>query len=62
MGREAAGAAGPPIAIGALSSMFSGYLRPADAARLGLLAADDQTVSAFAALFAGPDPWSPFFF
>ena len=62
MGREAAGAAGPPIAIGALSSMFTGYLRPADAARLGLLAADDQTLSAFAALFAGPDPWSPFFF
>jgi predicted acetyltransferase len=60
--REAAGAVGPPIAIGALSSMFSGYLRPADAARLGLLSADEQTLSAFGALFAGPDPWSPFFF
>ena len=59
---EEAGAAGPPIAIGALSSMFSGYLRPADAARLGLLTADDPTLSAFTALFAGRDPWSPFFF
>ena len=51
-----------PIAIGALSSMFSGYLRPADAARLGLLAVGDPTLPAFADLFAGPDPWSPFFF
>ena len=41
MSREAAGHGGSPIAIGALSSMFSGYLHPADAARLGLLAADD---------------------
>ena len=62
MTREEAGAAGPPIAIGALSSMFSGYLHPADAARLGLLTADDQTLAALAALLAGPDPWSPFFF
>ena len=62
MGREAAGAAGPPITIGALSSMFSGYLRPADAVRLGLLAVDDQSLSALAPLFAGPAPWSPFFF
>ncbi len=62
MVREEAGAAGPPIAIGALSSMFSGYLRPADAARLGLLTVDGPTLSAFTALFAGPDPWSPFFF
>ena len=62
MAREEAGAAGPPTAIGALSSIFSGYLHPADAVRLGLLTADDQTLAAFTALFAGPDPWSPFFF
>ena len=60
--READHAARKPIPIGALSSMFSGYLRPADAVRLGLLAADDQTLSALTALLAGPDPWSPFFF
>ena len=62
MAREDAGPAGRPIAIGALSSMFSGYLRPADAVRLGLLTADDPTLSAFTALLAGHDPWSPFFF
>jgi predicted acetyltransferase len=62
MARETADRGGSPIAIGALSSMFSGYLHPADAVRLGLLAADDQTMSALSALFAGPDPWSPFFF
>jgi Sterol carrier protein domain/Acetyltransferase (GNAT) domain len=51
-----------PIAIGTLSSMFSGYLRAPDAARLGRLRAGNQTVEAFTALFAGPDPWCPFFF
>ncbi|MGZ8571341.1 MAG: GNAT family N-acetyltransferase [Actinomycetota bacterium] len=51
-----------PIAIGVLSSLFSGYLHPADAARFGYLDADDPAVETFGAVFAGPDPWCPFFF
>jgi predicted acetyltransferase len=51
-----------PIPIGALSSMFTGYLRTADAVTIGALDADDPAVPAFARLLAGPDPWSPFFF
>ena len=51
-----------PISIGVLSSMFTGHLSPHDAVRLGLLDADGSTVEAFAALFAGSDPWCPFFF
>src|SRR5687767_15372757 len=50
------------VPIGLLSSMFTGYLRPADAVRLGALAAADPTVEAFGRLFSGPDPWCPFFF
>ena len=55
-------AASPPIPIGSLSSMFSGYLRTHDAVRLGLLAADDPAVESLGHLFSGPDPWCPFFF
>jgi predicted acetyltransferase len=51
-----------PIPIGALSSMFSGFLRVPDAVRLGFLDADDPSVSALQAALAGPDPWSPVFF
>ena len=51
-----------PIAIGTLSSMFSGFLRAHDAVRLGLLDADDPSLEALGAMFAGPDPWCPFFF
>ena len=58
----AAGEAPRPIPIGALSSMFSGYLRVSDAVRLGLLAAEDPAVPALGQLLAGPDPWSPIFF
>ena len=50
------------IPIGALSSMFSGYLRAHDAVRLGIIDGDDPAVAGFAELFAGPDPWCPFFF
>jgi hypothetical protein len=42
--------------------MFSGWLRPHDAVRVGLMAADDPAVESFATLFAGPDPWTGFFF
>jgi hypothetical protein len=45
-----------PLTIGALSAMFSGYLRPHDAVRVGLMDVDDPAVESFATLFAGPDP------
>jgi predicted acetyltransferase len=51
-----------PIPIGALSSLFTGYLRAADAVVLGIIDADDPAVPAFASMFGGPDPWTPFFF
>ena len=50
------------LPIGVLSAMFTGYLRPHDAVRLGHLDADDPAVEALSAIFDGPDPWSPFFF
>jgi predicted acetyltransferase len=56
------GPAPPPIPIGMLSAMFSGYLRVADAVRLGVLAADDPAPPALAVLLDGPHPWCPFFF
>jgi hypothetical protein len=51
-----------PIPIGPLSSMFTGYLRPVDAVRLGFLDGDDPAVGALGAMLSGPDPWCPFFF
>jgi predicted acetyltransferase len=51
-----------PLAIGVVSSMFSGYLRAHDAARLGHLDPDDPAVGELSAIFDGPDPWSAFFF
>lgn len=51
-----------PTAIGVLSSMFSGYLSPRDAVRLGSVDPDDPSVETFTQLFSGPDPWCPFFF
>jgi predicted acetyltransferase len=51
-----------PLPIGILSSLYTGYLRAADAVALGFLDADDPAVEALAAMFSGPDPWCPFFF
>jgi predicted acetyltransferase len=51
-----------PLPIAGFSSMFSGYLRPVDAVRLGFLDADDPAVGALDAMLSGPDPWSPLFF
>lgn len=59
---RAVGADAKPLTIGALSAMFTGYLRPHDAVRVGLMDAGDPAVEAFATLFAGPDPWTGFFF
>jgi predicted acetyltransferase len=60
--READHAARKPIPIGALSSMFSGYLRPQDAVRIGMMDPDDPAVGSLAASLAGPDPWTGLFF
>jgi predicted acetyltransferase len=51
-----------PVPIGALSAMFSGYLRAGDAVRLGYLDADDPAVAALDLMLGGPHPWCPFFF
>jgi predicted acetyltransferase len=51
-----------PIPIGAFSAMYSGYLRPDDVVTLGYLDADDPAVGALRTLFAGPDPWNPWWF
>jgi predicted acetyltransferase len=53
---------GRPVPIGVLSSMFSGYLAPQAAVRLGYMDAEDPALVGLAAMFAGPAPWSPFFF
>jgi len=45
------------IPIGVLSSMFSGYLLPRDAVRLGHLEEDDPAVPFLSNLLAGPAPW-----
>ena len=50
------------IPVGALSAMYSGFLRVPDAVELGYLDADDPAVPALDRLFSGPDPWCPFFF
>ena len=52
----------PRLPIGILSSVFSGYLRVPDAVRLGHLDRNDPAVPVLERLFAGPDPWCPFFF
>ena len=54
---EADGVRVAPIPIGTLSSMYSGYLSPHDAARLGLIDGDDPAVPVLARLFAGPAPY-----
>ncbi len=51
-----------PVPVRILASMYSGYLSPADAVRLGWLDADDPFVEAAGRLWRGPDPWSPIFF
>jgi predicted acetyltransferase len=62
MTRVAAEPGRAPLPIGALSAMFSGWLHPHDAVRVGLMAAEDPAVETLATLFAGPDPWTGFFF
>lgn len=57
------GAAPPrPIPIGALSAMFTGFVTPSDAVRIGVLDAGDPAVGFLSRLFAGPAPWMQDFF
>jgi len=58
----AEGARVRPVGVGTLAAMFSGYLSPFDAARLGLLEADAPAVPFLARLFAGPPPFMLDFF
>ncbi|HEX9311461.1 MAG TPA: GNAT family N-acetyltransferase [Actinomycetota bacterium] len=55
-------AAAPAIGVGALSAMFTGYVTPAVAARVGLVDPDHPALELLARLFAGPPPWTPDFF
>jgi predicted acetyltransferase len=50
------------VPIGPLSAMYSGFLSPFDAVRLGLMEADDPAVAVLALLFAGPAPFMIDFF
>jgi predicted acetyltransferase len=52
----------PALSIGTLSALFTGFLRPRDAARLGYLDPSDPAVDALTGILDGPDPWTPFFF
>ncbi len=45
------------VDVATLGGMFSGMLPARDARRLGRLVADDETVAALDAMFAGPTPW-----
>jgi predicted acetyltransferase len=54
--------AASPVSIRALSAMFTGYLSPFDAVRLGLMEREDPAVPLLARLFAGPSPFMLDFF
>ena len=49
--------AGAVLPIGALSSLFSGYVSPRDLASVGAIEVPDASLDALGALFAGPGPW-----
>jgi predicted acetyltransferase len=53
---KAEGVSVRPIPIGTLSSIYSGFVSPYDAARIGLLDPDDPALPVLARLFAGPAP------
>jgi predicted acetyltransferase len=53
----AEGARVHPISIGTFSAIYSGFVSPYDAARLGLVDADDPAVPVLARLFSGPAPF-----
>lgn len=51
-----------PIPVGTLAAMYSGFLSPFDAARLGLVDDDDPAIPLLARLFAGPPAFMYDFF
>jgi predicted acetyltransferase len=50
------------LPIGILSALFTGSLHVPDAVRLGYIGRDDPAAGTLERLFAGADPWCPFFF
>ncbi len=54
---SATGARVRPMPVGILSAMYTGFLSPFDAVRLGLIDGDDPAVPVLARLFAGPAPF-----
>lgn len=54
---ERIGKARSQIDIGALSAIFTGWLPPRDAGRLGRMDADRATITSMETAFAGPKPW-----
>jgi predicted acetyltransferase len=59
---ESTDRAGLTIDVRALSAMFTGFLAPSDAARLGWLPPDADAVAFLSALFRGPAPFMLDFF
>jgi predicted acetyltransferase len=59
---EPAAGAVTTIDIRALSAMYTGFLAPSDAVRLGWLPPDDRVVPMLTALFSGPAPFMLDFF
>lgn len=59
---EPAASAATTIDIRALSAMYTGFLAPSDAVRLGWLPPDDRIVPMLTALFSGPAPFMLDFF
>jgi predicted acetyltransferase len=60
--RAPEGAAAKPLPIGVLSSLFTSYVTPAQAARVGLVDPEHPALPLLGRLFAGPAPWTPDFF
>jgi predicted acetyltransferase len=52
----------PSLGIGALTTMFAGYLTPAQAVRGGLVDPTHPALDLLGRLFAGPPAWTPDFF
>ena len=50
------------LAIGALSTLYTGYLSVPAAARVGLIGGDEPGLDLLGRLFAGPAPWLPDWF
>lgn len=46
------------VDVGMFAAIYSGWLRPSDAARVGrIVGASEQTIAAMDRVFAGPSPW-----